>query len=128
MAKAPSALFRREDFGDLTDPGTVDRFLRMLNGFAGDTSTALKKGLSLGENAQAFWKTLDMTSAATSFKNTLSGKPRAVFIAGAYDTATKAPVSLSSPAWATKDDQVVISAITGFPGAKTTVTFLVVGG
>jgi hypothetical protein len=61
MARAPQALFREEEFGDLSDADTVKRFLRLLNGFTGDTRGALAKGLTLGDNSAAFWKTLDYT-------------------------------------------------------------------
>lgn len=64
MARAPAALFRREDFPDLQGQDQLDRFFRTLNAFTEQTKSALAKGLTIADNSAAFVKTLTVTTGS----------------------------------------------------------------
>jgi hypothetical protein len=132
MSRAPSALWRREDFGDLTDSGTLDRFLRQLNAFAKQVESALTRGLTFSENLLTSWREVTITTDGagalpvdSAGKSTLvfphllpSAKPRAVTLERAtkVDASTKAETQVTAssvPAWTEGNGQITVSALAG---------------
>ena len=138
MATIPQLLLKREDYDSVTDEW-MDRLIRSLNLFGRQVTTGFSKNITLGENAQAFWKDISFTypltaAAPLSFKNDLAGgqKPKALIIAQATDTSatpTELPVSLYAPAWKPSGTSIQVSGILGGIDRHTyRVTFLALGG
>lgn len=150
MARAPQALFRQEDFGDLTDPDTVARFLRLLNGFTNDTRSGFAQALTFADNFAAAWREITVkTDGAGALPKDANGNPKTKFapaLPGSYrpksitierawtideSSRIETPASVSSvPAWTlTGDGQVALSALAGLAAStKYRLLLLVKGG
>lgn len=133
MARVPSLFLKREDYKEVSDQW-MDKLLRPLNTFGKQVQDALNKGLTFGENSQAFVKTITFTDPGfpIKFRNELNGgRPIGVLLLSAIDvtSGSGSPVSLGQPAWSISSDQVQISDMSGIVSAhKYRVTFLVLGG
>lgn len=120
MARAPQALWRREDFPDLSGQDTLDRFFRQLNTFAKQIQAALSGDLALGENIRGGWRDVTfMGGSLPRFKSPIAS-PRAVTVAQAFDVTSRdpSPVSLSAPAWQRSGEDIVISSLGTLDAAK----------
>lgn len=130
MARPPSLLLKREDYSEVKEDW-IDRFIRTLNLFGRQTTAALSRGITFGDNVNAFVKSFASTKVPLVITNDLpsKGKPVGVLLLSAAEEKGGSAVSLGSPAWKMDSKGLTISSMTGMDADKKyDLTFLVIGG
>ena len=133
MARPPSLVLKREDYEEV-EGDWIDKLIRNLNLFTKQTTACLTRGITFGENGNAFVKNLDIQGSVSAeqpakFKNELPAqqKPIGIIVIEAKD-GSGVPVSLGSPAWKmTSGTEIGIQGFNGQSG-MVKVTLLVLGG
>ncbi len=142
MARPPQMTLKREDFAAVKEEW-MDRLIRSLNVFAKQATGALRNGLTMQENMDAFWKTVTVTKRAPDashadeplviMQNDLANKarPKGVSVVACLDKTDTpdVPTSVGSPAWRMEGSGIAIMGMSGLTDDhKYEVTFLVFGG
>ncbi len=134
MGRAPSLVLKREDYEEV-EGDWIDKLIRNLNLFTKQTTACLTRGLTFGENGNAFLKEMEIPGDVSAnkpvkFQNSLPAKtpPVGIVVISAKD-GNGNPVSVGSAPWQATGgtDIAIVGPFQGQSG-KMSVNLLVIGG